>query len=69
MLIVQLNPHLLNRPNVIITPHSAFYSDESFEELRRKTAIEAKRIILGQKTRNCVNKTLLPTSHPYYSPV
>jgi len=66
---VQLNPDLINRPNVIITPHSAFYSDESFEELRRKTAIEAKRIILGQKTRNCVNKTLLPTSHPYYSPV
>jgi len=64
---VQLNPDLINRPNVIITPHSAFYSDESFEELRRKTAIEAKRILLGQKSRNIVNKTLLPTSHPYYS--
>jgi len=47
MLIVQLNPHLLNRPNVIITPHSAFYSDESFEELRRKTTMEAKLILLG----------------------
>lgn len=44
---------------VLITPHAAFYSDEAFAELRRKTAMEAKRIIEGQEARNCVNREFL----------
>lgn len=42
-------------PNVYLTPHSAFYSREGFVELRRKTAEEARRIVLGQAPRNVVN--------------
>lgn len=42
-------------PNVFLTPHSAFYSREGFDELRSKTAEEACRIVLGQPPRNVVN--------------
>jgi phosphoglycerate dehydrogenase-like enzyme len=41
--------------NVFLTPHSAFYSREGFDELRHKTAEEARRIVLGQPPRNVVN--------------
>ncbi len=48
--------HLRCVPNLLITPHSAFYSDEGFEEMRTKAAMEVKRVLLGQKPRNCVNE-------------
>ncbi|MFM1801179.1 MAG: hypothetical protein RJA81_531 [Planctomycetota bacterium] len=46
-------------PNVYLTPHSAFYSREGFDELRSKTAQEARRIILGEPPRNLVNHRYL----------
>jgi len=52
-------PELLEFENVIITPHSAFYSDEAIIELRTKAALEAKRVLTGQKLRNCVNSQFL----------
>ena len=42
-------------PNVLLTPHSAFYSVEGFIELRTKTALEARRFLLGEKPLNPVN--------------
>jgi phosphoglycerate dehydrogenase-like enzyme len=42
-------------PNVLLTPHSAFYSKEGFVELRRKSAEETLRIIRSQPPRNPVN--------------
>ena len=50
---------LRNHPNVILTPHSAFYSVEGFEELRRKTAEEARRLLLGEVPLNCVNRAFI----------
>ncbi len=47
------NKYLRNR--LIITPHSAFYSDQSIIEIRKKGAFEAKRILEGLKPLNCVN--------------
>jgi phosphoglycerate dehydrogenase-like enzyme len=44
-----------NHPNVLLTPHSAFYSVEGFQEMRDKGAHEARRIILGEAVRNPVN--------------
>jgi phosphoglycerate dehydrogenase-like enzyme len=48
-----------NHPRVILTPHSAFYSVESFNEMRVKGALEARRVIQGEAVRNPVNLHLL----------
>ena len=41
----------------IATPHAAFYSKESFIELRSKAAQEAKRVLDGKKPLNWVNES------------
>ena len=43
------------KDRLIVTPHVAFYSPESYEEMRRKAAEEALRVMLGEQARNCVN--------------
>jgi lactate dehydrogenase-like 2-hydroxyacid dehydrogenase len=40
---------------LVVTPHVAFYSPEAYEEMRRKAALEAKRVLEGKLARNCVN--------------
>jgi D-3-phosphoglycerate dehydrogenase / 2-oxoglutarate reductase len=40
---------LLGRDNVIITPHTAFYSVEALEELQTKCASDVARVLGGQK--------------------
>jgi C-terminal binding protein len=42
-------------PRVVLTPHTAFYSVEGYEEMRQKGALEARRILLGEAVRNPVN--------------
>jgi phosphoglycerate dehydrogenase-like enzyme len=49
------NQRLRQHPNVLLTPHTAFYSVEGYVELRTKTAEEARRILLGEPPRNPVN--------------
>lgn len=44
---------------VLLTPHSAFYSDEGFVEMRRKTAEEVRRVLLGEPAWNPVNREYL----------
>ena len=44
---------------LIITPHAAFYCEEACHELREKAALEAKRVLRGEKPRNCVNLDML----------
>jgi len=44
-----------SHPNVVLTPHSAYYSVEGFREMRTKGALEARRILLGEPVRNPVN--------------
>ncbi len=39
---------------MILSPHAAWYTEESQEDLRRKSAEEARRIILGEPVRNPV---------------
>jgi C-terminal binding protein len=46
-------------PRVILTPHTAFYSVEGFDEMRVKGAREARRVILGEAVRNPVNLHVL----------
>jgi D-3-phosphoglycerate dehydrogenase/C-terminal binding protein len=49
------NPQHIASQRVILTPHSAFYSEEGFEEMRRKAALEAGRALRGERLRNRVN--------------
>jgi D-3-phosphoglycerate dehydrogenase len=46
---------LLRMPNVIITPHTAFYSQESLLELETRTAGEVLRVLNGQRPQNWIN--------------
>ncbi|MNH40259.1 Glyoxylate/hydroxypyruvate reductase B [compost metagenome] len=41
--------------NVILTAHSAFYTEESFLEMRTKSAELLLGIMAGANVRNCVN--------------
>jgi D-3-phosphoglycerate dehydrogenase len=50
-----VNP-LFQLSNVIITPHAAYYSEESIETVRRVAAEEAVRVLSGQPARSPVNK-------------
>ena len=40
---------LLGRPNVILSPHTAFYSIEALEELQTKCASDVARVLSGEK--------------------
>lgn len=45
---------ILSAPNVLLTPHAAWYSATAVEELRRKAAEEAARVLAGGAPRNPV---------------
>lgn len=46
--------------NLIVTPHNAFYTEQSREEMRTKAAMEVRRVLIGEKPRNAVNREFLP---------
>ena len=50
---------LFGRDNVIITPHTSFYSEESLVELQTKAAQEVVAVLSGQAPRNPVNPEAL----------
>jgi len=60
---VLADSHLRDAPNVIVTPHSAYFSEASFRELREAAANEVRRAITNrvpaENLRNCVNKEYL----------
>jgi phosphoglycerate dehydrogenase-like enzyme len=45
--------------NLVITPHTAFYSDAGLIEMRQKAAQEIGRALRGEPLRNCVNAEFL----------
>jgi D-3-phosphoglycerate dehydrogenase len=53
---------LFGRDNVILTPHTSFYSVEALEELQSKAAEEVIRVLSGQAPRNPVNPEALATA-------
>ncbi|XP_043460765.1 C-terminal-binding protein isoform X2 [Leptopilina heterotoma] len=60
---------LKDAPNLLCTPHAAFYSDASCTELREMAASEIRRAIVGRIPdclRNCVNKEYFLSSSGTY---
>ena len=57
---IEPNNPLLKMNNVMLTPHSAYYSDASDKRSRISVAQEAARIALGQLPKNIVNKGVKP---------
>ena len=53
---------LFGRDNVILTPHTSFYSEESLVDLQTKAAEEVVRVISKQMPRNPVNPEALRQS-------
>jgi len=50
---------LLQQENVIITPHTAFFSQASTLELEQRTAQEVVRVLNGKKPENLINPDVL----------
>jgi D-3-phosphoglycerate dehydrogenase / 2-oxoglutarate reductase len=50
---------LFGRDNVIITPHTSFYSEEALVELQTKAAEEVVAVLSGKPPRNPVNPEVL----------
>jgi D-3-phosphoglycerate dehydrogenase len=53
------NSPLLELPNTVLTPHAAWYSEESQVELKRRTAQNVADVLAGRKPRNIVNPEVL----------
>ena len=53
---------LLKQENVIITPHTAFFSQASTLELERRTAQEVIRVLNGEQPENLINPDVLGTA-------
>jgi len=47
---------ILKMNNIIYTPHVSWHSEEAETALRRKAALEVKRVLEGKKPINLVNK-------------
>jgi len=50
---------LLAMDNLLITPHSAFYSEEAIHELAYKASLHVLQALSGQQPDNIVNPTVL----------
>ncbi len=55
LIVAWRNPGHPAHHRVLITPHSAFYSEQSLTDLRVRTAETCRKALLGQPLRNIVN--------------
>lgn len=65
---VPSNDHpLLSLENVIITPHVAFFSQESTLELEQRAATEVVKVMHGEMPENLVNSAVLQHPNPRHA--
>jgi D-3-phosphoglycerate dehydrogenase / 2-oxoglutarate reductase len=57
-----VNSPLIGKRNVIITPHTSFYSEESLVELQTKASQEVANVLTGKPPRNPVNPDVLQST-------
>ena len=57
-----IDHRIINLENVIITPHTAFFSQESVIELEERAAKEVVRVINGEMPDNIINPNVISTS-------
>ena len=43
------------KDRLLVTPHAAFYNEQSYHEMRTKAALTVRDVLDGQPPRNCVN--------------
>ncbi|MGB9867964.1 MAG: C-terminal binding protein [Bacillota bacterium] len=55
----EANNPLLGLPQVILTPHVAWYSEQAISELQRKAAEEVARVLKGELPKHLVNPEVL----------
>lgn len=60
--VLEIEPYqknLMKYENLILTPHSAFYSEEGYHEMREKAALELNRILKKEKEWYLINQKYL----------
>ena len=58
-----LNDPVLTNPRIVVTPHAAFYSEESLIELRSTAARQMRDVLSGNKPQFVVNPQVLDRSN------
>ncbi|CAM9370820.1 C-terminal-binding protein 1-like isoform X1 [Lampetra fluviatilis] len=74
----EMEPYSVNQgplkdaPNLLCTPHTAWYSEQASLEMREEAAKEVRRAITGRipdALKNCVNKEFFPTAASHWAPM
>ncbi|MGB7295086.1 MAG: C-terminal binding protein [Candidatus Aminicenantales bacterium] len=56
---ISLELPICRMENVILTPHSAWYSEDSIKEVQEEAAKEVKRVLKGEVPKNLLNPDVL----------